>query len=87
MTDEPAAEKPKVNRFRKRYDSVRLAPDAAARQGRAATLAFERFRDSEAVKTFLNTHDDALGGRPLDIATASEEGLSDVIRLLETRTS
>ena len=32
MTDEPVPEKPKVNRFRKRYDTVRLSPEAAARQ-------------------------------------------------------
>ncbi|NML04972.1 hypothetical protein [Sphingomonas sp. G-3-2-10] len=79
MTDEVAGgsetDKPKTRQFRRRFDGVRLAPDAAARQGKAATLAWERFRDNAAVIAYLNTHDDALGGRPIDLAVASEEGL------------
>jgi uncharacterized protein (DUF2384 family) len=77
--------KPRVNRFRKRFDGVRLSPEAAQRQGRAATLAFERFRDSEAVKTFLNTHDDALGGRPIDLAVESAAGLAKIEQALSAR--
>lgn len=92
MSEEPETgatpapdEKPKVNRFRKRYDTVRLSPDAAQRQGKAATLAWESFRDSEAAKQFLNTHDDALGGRPIDLAVASPEGLEAVAQFLASR--
>ncbi|MFS0738799.1 antitoxin Xre/MbcA/ParS toxin-binding domain-containing protein [Sphingomonas sp. 1P06PA] len=73
--------------FAKRYDQPRLSPAEAERQGRASRHAIDSLGGTAAVIAFLNTHDDALGGRPLDIATASEEGLSDVIRLLETRTS
>ncbi|MEI9926652.1 MAG: antitoxin Xre/MbcA/ParS toxin-binding domain-containing protein [Sphingomonas sp.] len=81
----PADDKPKVNRFRRRFDSVRLSPDAAARQGRAATLAWETFGNRERMIEFLNTHDAALGGRPIDLAVASAEGLHAVEQLLAAR--
>ncbi|MES2444321.1 MAG: antitoxin Xre/MbcA/ParS toxin-binding domain-containing protein [Pseudomonadota bacterium] len=84
---EPAATpgKPEYKRFRKRFDTVRLSPEAAARQGKAATLAFEKFRESAAVVAFLNTHDDALGGRPIDLAVESAEGLKAVEAALAAR--
>jgi uncharacterized protein (DUF2384 family) len=85
MSEEPAADtakKPEYKRFRRRFDTVRLSPEAAARQGRAATLAFEKFRDSAAVVAFLNTHDDALGGRPIDLAVESAVGLEAVEAVL-----
>jgi uncharacterized protein (DUF2384 family) len=90
MSDEPEApespeggdKKPEYKRFRRRFDTVRLSPEAAARQGKAATLAFEKFRDSAAVKEFLNTHDDGLGGRPIDLAVESDEGLAAIKALL-----
>lgn len=82
---ETAAQKPEYKRFRRRFDTVRLSPEAAARQGRAATLAFEKFRDSAAVIAFLNTHDDALGGRPIDLAVESAEGLEAVEAALAGR--
>lgn len=81
--DTPAAEtRPKGKHFRRPFNAVRLAPDAAARQGKAATLAWEKFRDSAAVVAFLNTHDDELGGRPIDLAVASADGLAAVERML-----
>lgn len=84
MTDEtPAAEeRPKGRNFRRPFNAVRLDPAAAVRQGRAATLAWEKFRDSAAVIAFLNTHDDALGARPIDLAVASNAGLEAVERVL-----
>jgi uncharacterized protein (DUF2384 family) len=80
--DDKPETKPEIKRFRRRYDTVRLSPDAAARQGKAATLAFEHFRDSAKVIAFLNTHDDALGGRPIDLAVESAEGLAAVAKAL-----
>ena len=68
--------------FRKRVSAPRLAPDQAARQGRVSRLAFEALRRPDAVIAFLNTHDDALGGRPIDLAVASEDGLLSVERAL-----
>lgn len=80
----PAAEAPSENaapqtrRFRSRFTAVRLSPEAATRQGRAATLAWEALRDRDAMIAFLNTHDMALGGRPIDLAVESEAGLAAV---------
>jgi hypothetical protein len=62
-------------RFQKRATAPRLAPDQAARQGRVSRLAFEALRRPEAVIAFLNTHDEALGGRPIDLAVASQDDL------------
>ena len=71
-------EKPQTKRFRKRFDTVRLSPAAAARQGKVATAAFLSLKDRDAMVAFLNTHDDALGGRPIDLAVESDEGLKAV---------
>ena len=75
----PAADaKPQFKRFRKRFDTVRLSPEAATRQGKAATAAFLKLKDRDAMIAFLNTHDDALGGRPIDLAVESDAGLQAV---------
>ena len=89
MTDEPepSEKKPHTKPFRRRYNTVPLDPGAAERQGRAAKLAWERFGESAAAVAFLNTHDDALGGRPIDIAVASPAGLAALERALAARTS
>jgi uncharacterized protein (DUF2384 family) len=68
--------------FIKRSTTPRLAPDQAARQGRVSRLAFETLRQPAAVIAFLNTHDAALGGRPIDLAVASQDGLLSVERVL-----
>ena len=68
--------------FRKRVTTPRLAPDQAARQGQVSRMAFEILRQPAAVIAFLNTHDAALGGRPIDLAVASQEGLLSVERAL-----
>jgi uncharacterized protein (DUF2384 family) len=64
--------------FKKRFDRPRLSADEAARQGRAARLAWERMPEAGAAVAFLNTHQVALGGRPIDLAIASETGLRAV---------
>ena len=71
--------------FRNRFAGPRLAPEEAARQGKASRLAFDSFRNPQEVIAFLNTHDDTLGGRPLDLAIASAEGLLSVERALAAR--
>jgi hypothetical protein len=87
-TGEPEApatgEKPKINRFRKRFDGVRLSPEAAARQGKAATAAWMAL-GKEASIEFLNAHNDDLGGRPIDLAVESPEGLAAVEKLLAAK--
>lgn len=71
--------------FRNRFAGPRLAPEEAARQGRASKLAFDALGKPDAVIAFLNTHDAELGGRPLDVAIASPEGLLSVERVLAAR--
>ena len=68
--------------FAKRFDSPRLTPEQAERQGRASKLAIDVLRKPDAVIAFLNTHDEKIGGRPIDIAIASAEGLVSVEKLL-----
>lgn len=82
---EAADAKPQFKRFRKRFDTVRLSPEAAARQGKAATAAFLALKDRDAMIAFLNTHDDALGGRPIDLAVESDAGLKAVEAALVAR--
>jgi uncharacterized protein (DUF2384 family) len=64
--------------FRKKFDTPRLTPEQAERQGRASRLAFEAFGSSAPAVAFLNGDHAELGGRPLDIATRSPEGLAAV---------
>ncbi|NTS64822.1 hypothetical protein HRV97_06580 [Sphingomonas sp. HHU CXW] len=73
-TQPPAKSVPATRRFR----PARVAMDrgAAARQGRIAQLAFVTLGDRDAAMTFLNTHDDALGSRPIDAAIESDDGLA-----------
>ena len=81
--DAPAESgRPQYKRFRRPFNAVRLAPDAAARQGRAASVAYDKFKDFAKVKEFLNAHNDALGGRPIDLAVESAAGLEAVTKLL-----
>ncbi len=68
--------------FRSRMNQPRLTSEEAARQGRVSRLAFDTLRQPAAVIAFLNTHDPELGGRPIDLAVASVDGLLSVERAL-----
>ncbi|NYT42824.1 DUF2384 domain-containing protein [Sphingomonas sp. R-74633] len=82
---EGAPEKPaRTSGFRKKYSEVRLSPESAERQGRIARIAFEAL-GREGATAFLNEQDDALGGRPLDLAIASAEGLAAVEKAIAAR--
>ncbi len=61
---------------------TKLAPDVIARQSRVALLAFQHLPDRDAALAFLNNVDEALGGRPIDIASASEAGAARVETML-----
>lgn len=63
--------------FRKRPNTPQLSAEAAARQGRVARIAWEKLPAGAAVE-FLNAHHEGLGGRPIDLAIASDAGLSAV---------
>lgn len=63
----------------KRYAGEKpLDSDETRRRGLVVRLASDLHPSSVEALAFLNTHHDALGGRPLDIATASEEGFAAV---------
>lgn len=69
-----------VRRFTPR-STIRLAPDAAERQGRIARLAINALGAADAIR-FLNSPHASLADRPLTLATTSEEGLQSVLRLM-----
>ncbi|MCK9543203.1 MAG: hypothetical protein M0R03_14375 [Novosphingobium sp.] len=61
--------------FSKHAKGPRLTTNEAKRQGRISQMAVLTL-GSKAAIAFLNGHDDGLGGRPLDLAIKSEEGLA-----------
>ena len=65
-----------VMHFRK-SNAQRLPPAEARRQGEISQLAF-LLLGREAAIAFLNTDHAGLGGRPLDLAIASDEGRNTV---------
>ena len=71
--------------FKKRFAGPRLSPEEAKRQGKAATLAWEKLKAPGAAVAFLNSHDEVLGGRPIDIAVASDAGLTAVQEAIAAR--
>jgi len=64
---------------------TKLAPDVQARQSRIALLAFQCLPDRETALLFLNSDDETIGGRPIDIASASEAGAERVAAALRAR--
>lgn len=76
-------DKPRTRQFRRHSAAPRLAPDAVARQGQVATRVWERLRDNDAVLAFLNGHDRELGGRPIDLAIAGDDGIRAVLARLD----
>lgn len=87
MSDEAPAPtdllaKPAARRFRRPFNAVRPSPDQMRRQGRVAQVAWAELGARDAVMEFLNAHHEGLGGRPIDIALASDEGLLATERAL-----
>jgi hypothetical protein len=75
--DETANDIPRARPARSHWQQkarFKLPSDAAARQGSITRLAFERLGSRDAAIAYLNSHCTKLGGRPLDIATATKEG-------------
>lgn len=69
-----------MKRFRK-SDAPKLTSEEASRQGKVARLAYEKMPAGAAI-TFLNSHQAALGGRPIDLAVESAVGLLAVERAI-----
>lgn len=74
--EETTPARPNVMRFR-RTNTQRMPPDDARRQGEITQLAFLLLGRETAI-AFLNTAHAGLGGRPLDLATASDAGRNSV---------
>lgn len=83
--DAPLSPKPAAKRFRRPFNAVRPSADQMRRQGRVAQAAWSELGGRDAVMAFLNDHHDGLGGRPLDVAVASDEGLLAVEHALAER--
>ena len=73
-------------RFRRKSTTARLSDDCAKRQGRVARIAFEML-GRDGATSFLNAHDEGLGGRPLDLAIASADGLAAVELAISARSA
>lgn len=69
-------------RFRRSTQVTRLPVDAVKRQGQIAQIAWLALGGRDEAIAFLNTHDAVLDGRPLDLATQSEEGFAAVERAI-----
>ena len=76
--------RPKRTPFRNKRGSARLSPEGVERQSRVTLLAWNLLGGDSAI-AFLNSYNDALGGRPLDLAVASEDGCEAVERTISTR--
>jgi uncharacterized protein (DUF2384 family) len=64
--------------FSKRSLQPVLSRDESVRQGQAVRAASAAFRDTDAVRDFLNGFHSGLDARPLDLAVASAAGLKRV---------
>jgi hypothetical protein len=78
-----AEAKPKAPaHWRRRTKSFPISAAEAARQGAITRLAFLSLGKDAAI-AFLNTEQAKLGGRPLDLATASSAGEIEVREMLQ----
>ena len=75
-TEDAAPARRGMMRFRRSH-APRLDPAQARRQGEITRSAF-LVLGREAAIAFLNEHSEQLSGRPLDLATASDEGRNSV---------
>jgi uncharacterized protein (DUF2384 family) len=80
-TDAPSAASP-ANHWKRRPRAPALPREQAVRQGEISRLAFLSLGRERAI-AFLNGNHDTLGGRPLDLATDSDEGATAVAAELE----
>lgn len=75
---------PKRNLFRNKHTTPRLSPEGVERQSRITLLAWNMLGADSAI-AFLNTYNDGLEGRPLDLAVASDDGCAAVERAIMAR--
>lgn len=77
MSDPNEVSPPKRGSMRSRRFNASLEPDSVRRQGEITKRAFELLGRERAID-FLNSDNAELGARPLDLATASAAGCTDV---------
>lgn len=73
-----------TTRFKRSNAGPALSREEAERQGRISTLAFLTLGQADAI-AFLNGFDDALGGRPIDLAIKSAAGFTAVEQAISAR--
>jgi hypothetical protein len=82
--DSPADHRPVWTKtFRRKAPSVPPTQEQLRRQGSVLRCAWQSLGESASVVAFLNTHNDRLGGQPLNLALESDDGLSRVEGVLE----
>jgi len=82
---EPQAARPAVvwtKRFRRKAPSTLPTPEQSRRQDAVLRCAWRALGESGPAVTFLNSHNERLGGQPLYLALESDEGLLRVEGLL-----
>lgn len=72
------AAKPQTQRFRRTAVRVMITPEQRRRQASVMRAALDTMVSGDAIKAFLNDDHHELGGRPLDVAMASDAGLAAV---------
>ena len=74
--------KPQTRKFRKYEPTVRFTPDQSRRQNLLLRGVWDSFKSKDEAIAFLNTYDAGLGGEPLAVALASDDGLRSAEHLL-----
>jgi hypothetical protein len=85
IIDTSAEPEPKIRTtrtFRKYEPTVRFSPEQNRRQNDLLREAWGRLESKDAVMAFLLTDNQELGGQPLALAMASEDGLKSAVKLL-----
>jgi hypothetical protein len=83
-TETTATRAPILKQFHSKFGMRRPSPESLESQSRVALLAWNLLGGDAAV-TFLNSHDEAPGGRPLGLAVASPVGCKAVEQVIAAR--
>jgi hypothetical protein len=82
---EPQVDRPAVpwtKQFRRKLPTRVVPPDQLRRQDSVLRCAWQNLNEAGPVIAFLNTHNQGLGGQPLQVALHSDDGLVRVERVL-----
>ena len=79
---DPKPSPQQTRKFRRYEPAVRFTPDQSRRQNALLRGAWDSFKSKDAVIAFLNTYNADLGGEPLAVALASDDGLQSAEQLL-----